>query len=323
MRLDKRAFTLLELLVSISLIMLLVSFVAVSLRGVRASASRAKSLSALRQMALAYASYSTDHNQRLMPGYIDASMFSPGQPFADLTVTLPDGTIVNPADAQSYVWRLAPYANNTWETFFVDIKDPGVISALQGDFNRISERPAFGMNSIFVGGDSAHGGSYVTNRNPWTGQDVLAATRLSEVKNPSRLILFGPSAKAGTGNDAYEDEVPGFCELRPPFTVLDAGDPANATDDLWSDQQWCFGKARQVFRHPGGDYIAGGGLPIIRSGSTGFPVAHLDGSAAVLQMNGDIWVEKEVGGSNKLLADMSRWYAFQVGLRMAVSSDCP
>ena len=58
-----------------------------------------------------------------------------------------------------------------------------------------SRTPAFGMNSIFVGGDSKHGGNYVTSRNPWTGSagEVLAATRMSEVKNPSKLIVSSPA----------------------------------------------------------------------------------------------------------------------------------
>ncbi len=91
MRLDKRAFTLLELLVSISLIMLLVTFVAVALRSVRSSADQAEALSSLRQMSLAYASYSTDHRQRLMPGYLDLDAMQQLQIYPKL----PSGTVLD------------------------------------------------------------------------------------------------------------------------------------------------------------------------------------------------------------------------------------
>ncbi len=307
MSLNKRAFTLLELLVSISLIMLLVGFVAISLRGVRASASRAESLSALRQMTLAYAAYSADHSQRLMPGYLDDTVLNqlgitarlPGRPFPE-----PDSSIVDPADAQSYVWRLAPYVDNTWQTFYVDLRDPGLLSRLQGkyddrlspvfgpagdpDTGGISERPAFGMNSIFVGGDTTHGGSAVTPFHPWNtaGNDSIAATRLSQVKNPSRLILFAPATEVG-GDDADG----GFCELRPPFLPDDSGN--------WTLQQWAIG--------PGGKIDFTGqateaGQPVDRSGKGILPVALLDGSSGVEPFA-------------NIATDMRRWHPFEVGRR--------
>ena len=304
MRIDKKAFTLLELLVSISLIMLLVSFVAVSLRGVRASASRAESLSALRQMTLAYASYSADHNQRLMPGYLDQEFLVK----LDITARLPDGTVLDQCDGQicdrsSYVWRLAPYVDNAWQTFYVDLRDAGLLTRLQAkhdqappvlgpagdpDTGGISERPAFGMNSIFVGGDTTHGGSAVTPFHPWNtaGNDSIAATRLSQVKNPSRLILFAPATKVGG-----DDTVGGFCELRPPFLPDDNGD--------WTLQQWRI--------EPGGtiDFVGQAteaGQPVDRSGKGILPVALLDGSSGIEPFA-------------NLATDMRRWNPFEVGRR--------
>ncbi len=309
MSLNKRAFTLLELLVSISLIMLLVTFVAVALRGVRGSANRAESLSALRQMTLAYASYSADHGQRLMPGYLDETFLNR----LAITARLPDGTPVNQCagqicDASSYVWRLAPYVDNTWQTFFLDVRDPRLMSVLNAEVTcgiygpgtlsvqcrgidnpvALSERPAFGMNSVFVGGDTTHGGAAATPFHPWNtaGRDSIAATRLSEVKNPSRLILFAPATKVG-GDDADG----GFCELRPPFLPDDSGN--------WTLQQWAIG--------PGGKIDFTGqateaGQPVDRSGKGILPVALLDGSSGVEPIA-------------NLATDMRRWNPFEVGRR--------
>ena len=303
MSLNKRAFTLLELLVSISLIMLLVGFVAVALKGVRGSANRAESLSALRQMTLAYASYSADHGQRLMPGYLDEDVSNQ----LGISARLPDGTVLDQCDGQicdrsSYVWRLAPYVDNTWQTFYVDLRDPGLLARLHGKYDEcppvlgpagdptggISERPAFGMNSIFVAGDTTHGGAAATPFHPWNpaGNDSIAATRLSQVKNPSRLILFAPAAKVG-GDDADG----GFCELRPPFLPDDSGN--------WTLQQWAIG--------PGGKIVFTGqateaGQPVDRSGKGILPVALLDGSSAVEPFA-------------NIATDMRRWNPFEVGRR--------
>ena len=56
-----RGFTLIELMVSIAVIALLVALVAVSLKAVRGSAQRTRSISALKQIMTAYRSYSDDN----------------------------------------------------------------------------------------------------------------------------------------------------------------------------------------------------------------------------------------------------------------------
>lgn len=306
-----RAFSLLELLVSIAIIMVLVGLLLVSLRGVKAAATRTDSLNSLREMSLAYSQYSDEHRKRLMPGYIGEGLFADGELFENLIVKLPAGEVFDPEDAQSYVWRLAPYVDYAWETFFTDTRDQGLLSELEAEFGNevygpgtangteigISERPAYGLNSIFVGGDSVHGGPEVTPFNPWNtpGNDPIAATRFSEVKNPSRLIIFGPTAKAGTGNEVYEDPELGFCELRPPYTVLDG--------DTWTNMQWFVGVNYEVTRHTDGDYGNGAGLPIARAGKDQIPLAHLDGSATVEQIV-------------NVSRDMRRWDPFEVGRRV-------
>lgn len=303
------AFSLLELLVSIAIIMVLVGLLLVSLRPVRAAATRTDSLNALRQMSLAYSSYSDEHRKRLMPGYIGENLFADGEPFENLIVKLPAGEVLDRRDAQSYVWRLAPYVDHAWETFFTDTRDQGLLSELHGEFGNgvygpgtaganeigISERPAYGLNSIFVGGDSVHGGQDVVNRNPWNtlGNDPIAATRFSEVKNPSRLIIFAPTVMV----EADLDESLGFCELRPPYLEFDP------SADAWINPQWKVGVGGLVEQTPMGLYADGAGLPIARSGKNLMPVAHLDGSAVVEQIS-------------DISRDMRRWDPFEVGRRV-------
>jgi prepilin-type N-terminal cleavage/methylation domain-containing protein len=306
-----KAFTLMELLVVIAIIAVLVGLVAVSLRGVRASATRSKSLSAVRQIALAHGQYTTEHRGRFMPGYIDTVILTSSQAFLNMRAKLPSGDVLSAEDSQSYVWRLAPYVDNAWETFFTDTSDAGARTVFATEYvtgnygpsgsstyaGGISERPTYGLNSIFVGGDSMHGGVDIADLNPWTNpQEKIAAVRLSEVKNPARLIVFAPAALAGNGT-AYEDAGVGFCELRPPY--LDGPDVPSG---FWALPQWKVGAHGAVQQTADGQYTAGAGLPIDRSGGDLMPVAHLDGSAVVEQIS-------------KLSRDMRRWNPFEVGLR--------
>ncbi len=309
MRHTSRAFTLLELLLSVGIVALLVTLVVASMRTVRTSASRADSLGALRQMSMGFAGYSTDHRQQTLPGYIGEDLFAPTAFFENVKPRLQFGDLLGAPDRQSYVWRLAPYVDNAWTTFFRET-EPRILSLFESEYQSgifgpagtsdfqggISERPAYGLNSIFVGGDSVHGGSNVTDRNPWNGTDpsVFAATRLSQVLNPSRLIIFAPAAKAAAvGTETYENPEIGFCELRPPFFPIDgetAGD--------YASPQWELGAGGAVQRSTDADFSSGAGLLIDRTGGDKVPVIHLDGSGSVEQIG-------------MLAYDMVRWNPFE------------
>jgi len=301
-----------ELLIVVAVIALLVGIVAVTLRGVRGAASRTNSLSALRQMVMGYTLYSHDNNGRLLPGYIDTTLMDPGEPFKDLRVLLPSGESLIDVDMQSYVWRLAPYVDDSWQTFFEEA-DAGAMAGFSAEYQRmenqshtpgsISEHPSFGLNSIFVGGDSEHGG--VEDQNPWQNTlPAMAATRLSQVVNPTRVIVFAPAAMAAAAasDDVYEDISVGFCEIRAPYLAL--------VGDTWEIQQWSIAGNGLVEQATTGNFIAppGGGLPIARTakdvgngGREPIPVAHLDGSTAVQAIT-------------DLMADMRRWDPFEVSL---------
>lgn len=306
---ERKGFTLVEVMVVIAIIALLVSLVIVALKSSSAAVTRTESLNALREIVRGYRAYSDDNRGQLMPGYIGEDLMANGEPFENLRVTLPEGTVLDPIDSQSYVWRLAPYVNNVWEVFFTELGDSGTEAQLQAEFaepnySTIAERPTYGMNSIFVGGDSVHGGTYATDRNPWTPASglenkILAATRFTQVKNPARLIVFGSSAKVSTdgGPEIYDDTSLGFCELRAPYLQLNVL-------NQWVERQWFVGTGGDIKTATGGTYAdpPGAGIPIVRRGQDLIPVAMLDGSASI---------EK----ASELAGDMRRWDPFEVALR--------
>ncbi len=323
----RTAFTLIELIVTIALIALLLGILIVAVGGVRKSAERASSLGALRQITAAYNGYAQDHSGRLMPGYIDVSLMTNGAVFENITGQLPDGTVIAPPDLQSYVWRLAPYLDDTWATLFADSRDRGAVEAFAADYGNgalgpstfatafpggIAERPTYGLNSIYVGGDSKHGGSFVATRHPWNtdGLAPIAITRLSQAKAPGKIIVFAPSAKAANSpDDVYEDPGVGFCELHAPYLPSQDG----MFEDLsltWDTPQWSVGLEGRVRHDASGLYTPDAGLPIVRSGRDELPIGNLDGSTGVENLP-------------DLSRDMRRWAPREVQLRRSVEPAPP
>ncbi len=146
------------------------------------------------------------------------------------------------------------------------------------------------------------------------GQEKIAATRFSEVKNPAQLIVFGTAARANDdtfpsepdGSDvayASEDRL-GYVELRPPFTDFDDTNGNGVFDpgETWTEmsRQWAIGKHLEVVRTATGDYADLTGLPVSRWGANRLPVANLDGSTGVEE-------------TSVLAVDMRRWSPFQIG----------
>jgi len=245
-------------------------------------------------MVMGYTLYSHDNNGRLLPGYLSIALLNNDVYFGKLKISLGGGSELADADKQSYVWRLAPYVDDSWQTFFEEA-DAGAMAGFSAEYQRmenqshtpgsISEHPSFGLNSIFVGGDSAHGG--VGNHNPWNGSEPeKAATRLSHVVNPTQLIVFAPTAEAAVAaDDVYANDWVGFCELRAPFL--------DRPDDSWQNQQWAIGANGRIVQT--GSFSEGGGLPIARTakeilygGKEQMPVVHLDASTAV-QLIAELW----------------------------------
>lgn len=294
--LSARGFTIVELIVALAIIFVLITAAAVALRSVRQSAERAGTLNSLRQLTQAYLNYATEHGGRLMPGYVDAADFGTGAGQIELRGRLKTGHELANEDKSSYVWRLAPYLDHAWETYMDDYRDQALLSVLarlygSGDGNgtygpgsagsgstgypaefNIAEAPAFGLNSIYLGGDSRHGP--VPNRAPWKSSDRIAITRLSEARSPAKLIVFAPTKRVPEVADMPTSERMGYCELRPAMCEID-----NAAPII----NWEIGidghEANQAIAAAG--LTTPGGLPIDRLGGDSIPTAQLDGSVNV------------------------------------------
>jgi len=273
---ERRGFTLVELLVVLAIILVVIGLVIVATRALRQAGDRANSSAALRQLATAHAMYSGDHRQRLLPGFINPQL----QSDLGISVVGPNDTAVPAAAAAPWPWRLAPYLGDQWSIFLADSGNQSnrALIAQQisaDDLLNMALHPSFGMNTIFVGGDSQAGG--VANLSPWNtmGNATIAATRVSEIPNPSSVVLFAPTQRtAGAGGGSAIDR--GYYELRAPALEFD---------------QWSMSDGVAT---PTAQMVAPAGIPWVRSEGDVIPVVHVDGSVQQASLQG-------------LAIDMRRW----------------
>lgn len=324
-------------MIVIAIIVLLIALVVVAMRGIQNSSSRTRSINSLRQMTAGYLTYSSDHRAHLMPGYVDydnPAVNLPNNPLPELNARLSNGEwMVDPGatkfqrkNLSSYVWRLMPYVDHNWRVLLTDYRDPGIEARVDRQISAgvyglteelaapgnpdieatLGTAPAYGLNSIFLGGDNRHGGDEVKELNPWDAPaEKIAATRMSEVRNP-RAIIFAPTGMVNidTSNpDVYETPVQfnqprGYVELRPPFLEKDAA-------GVWTERQWEVGSRGRIQLSKSligpNPYDEGAGLPIMRRGDGYLPVSRLDGSA-------------EAADIVELSRDMRNWSPFETGL---------
>lgn len=327
------AFTLIELMVSIAIIFLLIATASVALKMVRKGANRTESSQALRQMMQAYINYATEHNGRLLPGYPDPNDLAPPPPtlpgMIDIQVRNPldNAQYLNTADKAPYVWRLAKYLDGGWKTMMTDYRDPAFNSRLNAEFSNgrfgpgsivaaseigIASHPAYGLNSIFLGGDSFHGGANVINRSPWNTavppNKPIAALRLSDAKSPEKIIVFAPTEAHDYPALQVTKQTQlrlGSAELRPPWGIYDR------ETGVISQPQWHIDPTTSNYVKTG-DFSNGGGLPTDRLDEDKILLSHLDGSVNMMKRE-DI---AAIGGGGMTpaaqLRIMSFWSPFAI-----------
>ncbi len=170
---------------------------------------------------------------------------------------------------------------------------PGTTSGLQLG---IALRPSFGLNSVYLGGDTAHGDPIF---NPWTNpQGRIAALRVSEVKSPAKIIVFAPTRATVPPANPGTSVTLGYMVLSPPY--------ANFNRDTQTAllPEWSFDATGQIVFN---GMAAAAGVPSDRLGQGKVPVSHLDGSVGI-----DLWESMGPSATNPK-TQMSRWSPFAVG----------
>ncbi|MHC4247378.1 MAG: type II secretion system protein [Planctomycetota bacterium] len=213
----RRGFTIVELLTSLLAIVVLVGLVIHAATSVRRGADRGSEMAAARSLGIAWSSYAMDHRGAILPGY--ASGFRARDAAGEFI-----DTSTAEVAAQRWPLRLAPYLGHDFAALYSGPARNDLSELTSGPtadlLYRVSVRPSFGLNGVFVGGDQNFGGFSDIMRQTFGDFD---ARGLSSVRRPDRLVVFSTSHAADPALFSGVQE--GFFRILPPaWTSL-----------IWSD----------------------------------------------------------------------------------------
>lgn len=153
----RTAFTIIELIIVISIIGVLIAILLPSLRGVQRRAKKVKEVTLISHVGKAWSMYSVDHRDKILPGYINPDV----QEKEKLAWAFPDESLVPPApdygtslpnDAGPWTFRLLDYFDYDWKSLMFYRELEWSSGELREHADVIATEPAFGYNGFYLGG---------------------------------------------------------------------------------------------------------------------------------------------------------------------------
>jgi prepilin-type N-terminal cleavage/methylation domain-containing protein len=207
MKRKPHGFTLVETLVTVSIIAALVAAGAAGINSARHKAKCAVEIHAARNLITAYLSHAAENGGKVLAGYQ-----------ADASVTNLEGQPLHYPMNARYPWRLVPSVPKIDGVMLFN----GNESALKSE-NRdylVSVHPNLGLNATLVGGHFGTGSPMSPTPKMLEAFGRFHLTRLSDSSASEKLLVF---ASARSGNDQT-----GYFEIRPP----------NLNRRVWSPAQF-------------------------------------------------------------------------------------
>ena len=200
-------FTLVEMLVVITVITSLGSLSFVGIRNAREKARTVVEINAARNLIVAYLGHAAENNGKLLPGYqIDSQ-----------ATNLEGELLTDPMNAR-YPWRLAKSVPSIQGVMLFN----GTESVLK-DENRdylVSVHPNLGLNATLIGGHFGGGSPLPPTPRLIEAYGKFYVSHLAEAEEPHKLIVFASARSAA--------DRPGYFEIRPP----------NLTNKVWSAREF-------------------------------------------------------------------------------------
>jgi prepilin-type N-terminal cleavage/methylation domain-containing protein len=231
----RSGFTLVELLVVISIIALLVSILLPAVGRCRQLARQSREYAAASQLMAAFTVYTNENRGTVLPGYTTSSSVAPTPPPGVRPIVVHDekGERVYGQSARRYPWRIAPMLDYNLRGLYLDDKVLERYTERSDVQYAVSVSPSLGINADFVGGKANPGLGFNDNAVRTYGQFYV--TKIESARNPSRLIAFasarGVDAESGMGGDGvisgfHTVDAPSF--LAPRWSAgayAESGDP--------------------------------------------------------------------------------------------------
>ena len=188
-------FTLIEMLVTISLIAILGAITFTGIQCARKKARTVVEIHAARNLVTGYLGYAAENNGQVLTGYQ-----------TDPTATNLQGKPLEfPINAR-YPWRLAPSVPAV-KGVLVFNGNESVLQSKDTDY-LVSAQPNLGLNATLIGGHFGSGSPLAPSPRIIDAYGKFYLSHLVESDDPSKLIVFA-SARSGEGK-------PGYFEVRPP-----------------------------------------------------------------------------------------------------------
>ena len=239
-----RAFTLVEILVVISIIGILISLLAVGIQRAIETSKGTKDQSRARQLLMAWQQYANNNGDQCLPGYLSPAAQSSWK----VKFQNENGQQLSPSLAQTYGWRLAGYIGYAYDPFlgyrataetnldeslyYTDMPYeptlPAQFASIASDNGAgLALQPGFGYNAYYVGGwwdvDPTLGIPAFRFRDA-TFQDggstvrgKVVARSIGQIARSSELMVFSSSSLRPAGLYIEDnDDYPGAAWSVPP-----------------------------------------------------------------------------------------------------------
>lgn len=234
-----RAFTIVEMLVVVSIIGILIGLLVPSLTGIQKRSKKSKEINNIKQLGTAWALYAQDNADATIPAYLDDQPLNGTTILEewDVVYQYPDNSVVPQDIAAPWTWRLMPYVDYNYDLVHGHLREPNVDVLSQIDkADEIALEPAFGYNGYYVGGyfelDTLGSQTVarprfrdVQHANQTERLFSLAVKSISQVRRPDELIAFCSSGVRDPGvRKPISSTDPGYFLVVPPYL---------AENELW------------------------------------------------------------------------------------------
>lgn len=243
----QRAFTIVEMLVVVSIIALLMAILLPSLAAVKNRSKKAQEMNNIRQVGFAWSQYGTANDGAAVPGYLDPAD-NPESIIErwDLSFEYPNHSSMPNNVAAPWTWRLMTYLDNSYEVVYgYREEDYQGMDDLVNNALLIAEEPAFGYNAYYTGGwwemtTISDGGDSVTVPLPKyydarseDGDSISVVVKsIGQIQKTSDYVVFCSSTKRDESSEPPPTSKPG------PAEDIDPGSFLVTPPYLADEQQW-------------------------------------------------------------------------------------